>query len=468
MRFKRNSLSLIIRNTPSKIIVFILVLFVGFSMVKRYHQTGEQSPIYYDVVSYYSYLPATFIHKDLSLSFIDEDPRWYHVNFQFWPEYTEDGGKVIKTTMGMSILYMPFFLGAHGYASMSDEYDSKGFSFPYHVSIYVANLFYFMLGLIFLRKTLLKFYSEWITGIVLFLIVLGTNLLYYLTFEVGMSHAFTFSLGCIYIYHVIKWHEKPTYKRIIGIGLLLGLITLIRPVNILFGLFILFYAVQRWSHFTDKIKDWRSILIFLISFFIVFVPQFIYWKYNTGEWIYNSYGKERFYFSNPHVLEGLFSYRKGWYVYTPIMFVATLGCIVLWFRNKNLRIFYTIFLPVFIYITYSWWCWWYGGSFGSRPMVDIYGFMALSLAGLLSYLFKWNRIIFAGLTTGLLLLFWVNIFQIEQYRKGIIHYDAMNRDAYWIQFMKLEAIPNFSVFLIPPDYDKALEGKDEYEFYWSD
>ena len=34
-----------------------------------------------DVISYYAYLPAFFIHHDLSFGFIDEDPAYYNQYF---------------------------------------------------------------------------------------------------------------------------------------------------------------------------------------------------------------------------------------------------------------------------------------------------------------------------------------------------------------------------------------------------
>jgi hypothetical protein len=98
---------------------------------------------------------------------------------------------------------------------------------------------------------------------------------------------------------------------------------------------------------------------------------------------YYSYGDEGFFFTNPQIINGLFSYRKGWLIYTPLMIFALLGILTL-ARRK----FQQFFIPVLIftvaniYVVYSWWCWWYGGSFGSRPMIDSYPLMAVALAGM--------------------------------------------------------------------------------------
>ena len=69
----------------------------------------QNSLINWDITSYYAYLPAYFIHDDLTLSFTDNDSINYSAKHQFWPEIAPNGGKVIKTTMGLSFLYAPFF-----------------------------------------------------------------------------------------------------------------------------------------------------------------------------------------------------------------------------------------------------------------------------------------------------------------------------------------------------------------------
>jgi hypothetical protein len=105
----------------------------------------------------------------------------------------------------------------------------------------------------------------------------------------------------------------------------------------------------------------------------------MYWKYITGELFFNSYVGEQFYFNNSHVLKGLFGFRKGWLIYTPIMLFSILG--IYFLRNQLKHFFASISITLFIYIfvIFSWWCWWYGGSFGQRAMIDIYPLLAIPL-----------------------------------------------------------------------------------------
>jgi len=278
--------------------------------------------INWDVTSYYGYLTAAFIHHDVKLNFIDVESVDYAGKQQFWPERlnedlqhdSEGEIKVIKTTMGMSFMYAPFFFMAHTYASFSND-SADGYSVPYEFFLVLSCLFYLFLGLLYLRKLLLMFFSETVSGLLLISALLGTNLFYYVSTEPVMSHAYSFSLVAILLYHSITWHRNPSIKRAFYIGFVGGLIVLIRPVNAWVFIFPFFYGVGSFGQFKQQIimfsKRWKDLLIIGISLFLVLLPQLIYWKYVTGSWLINSYVNEQFYFGNPHILQGLFSYRKA-------------------------------------------------------------------------------------------------------------------------------------------------------------
>ena len=111
------------------------MIWTTLNLKKWKHAETNAKIITWDVTSYYGYLPAIFIHHDLSLDFIDTDGVNYSAKHQFWPERLnrdlerDPAGeiKVIKTTMGMSFMYAPFFFMAHGFAYLS-KYESNGFS----------------------------------------------------------------------------------------------------------------------------------------------------------------------------------------------------------------------------------------------------------------------------------------------------------------------------------------------------
>ena len=445
---------------PSKTIIFITSIIVLMCMFNVKFWKHESRVICWDVISYYAYLPATFIYDDVTLDFLNNSSLDKEV--QFWPIKTPIGKNAIKTSMGMSFLYAPFFLLGHFYA-LHSHYAANGFTVPYKFALMMSSLFYLLIGLFFLRKVLLKYYSETVTGITLISIFFGTNLFYYSAYEATLSHAYNFSLFAVFIYLSIKWHKKPSVKNSIWFGLLFGLLSLVRPSNIIIILFFGLWQVKSFKdigkRFMFFIKSYRLIFIMILSFLIVWIPQFIYWKVVSGSFLYYSYSNnEHFFFNNPQIINGLFSYRKGWLLYTPIMAFALLGIFVLYKRNKSFFLPILTFQLVNIYIILSWWAWWYGGCYGARAFIDSYSILAIPFAAFVDLLIKQKKLF---KIPGLVLVFALvlfSVFQTSQYYYGEIHWDSMSKKAYWSTFGKLSRPDNFQQLLEHPDYAKAKEG----------
>ena len=147
------------------IAIFVIQIVVIFNIQPWKNAEKQNALINWDVTSYYSYLPAIFVHQDLKFSFLKNSPINYSEKHQFWPETTPNGNKVIKTTMGMSILYLPFFLIAHTFAILSPEADANGFSKTYEIGLTFSCVFYLIIGMYFLSKILLRLYHKNIVSI---------------------------------------------------------------------------------------------------------------------------------------------------------------------------------------------------------------------------------------------------------------------------------------------------------------
>lgn len=416
-------------------VIFIIWSF-SFSSIKRWE---NYNLIQWDIFQYYSYLPALFIEHDLSYDFmktVEPDSHWR----QLWFYNNEDGTKSMKMTMGLSFLYLPFFLLAHLLAGWLG-YTQDGFSVPYQVLLALSCIVYAFIGLCILRKVLLKYFNEHITAITLAVIVFGTNLWSGTVFEPGLSHPYLFMLIAIFLYFTIKWFEQPKYKTIIVAGFTAGLITLIRPTDILYLLIPILFGVTSWKGFTKRLKlFWQNkiqIMVFAVCVFMVFIPQMIHWKYISGHWLLYSYGVERFYFLKPHLLSGLFSYRKGWFIYTPTMLVAIAGIFLLKKYAKDFFWLILIFLPLNVWIILSWWCWWYGGCFGMRPMIESYALLIFPLAACIQFIWEKRilvlKVAFAFLVAGFVGL---NLFQSNQYSTTLLHYECTSKELYWNVFGK--------------------------------
>ncbi|HOZ87167.1 MAG TPA: hypothetical protein PL029_05365 [Bacteroidia bacterium] len=447
-----------------KWIVAILVVSVIFIHLNQ-ERYKTLNVIDHDIAHYYSYLPAFFYEKDLSLSFLNDTVHQQTEARYYLPNKTPGGQPVIKMSMGMAVGYLPFFGLAHVYASLSGE-AVNGFSAPYHFAVLCSSLFYFVIGLLFLYRVLKMYFTEKSTLMALCVLCFGTNVYFYLTIGAGMSHTFSFMLVAAFIYYTVLWYKFHLVKQAIYIGLLGGLLVLVRPVNILLFVFFFLYDLRSLEDLRVRFKlflrNSSSLIFIFVCSIIVCLPQLLYWKQVSGHYFFNSYVGEHFYFANPHVFDALFSFRKGWLLYSPLMFFSLIGFL---FLRKKLAAFsfvIPLFFALYLYMVFSWWCWWYGGSFGQRVLIDIYPLLLIPMTAFFEFLGDQSKVKRRMVYSIVSLLVLLNLFQTIQAKYNIIHYDSMTRENYFKVFFTTSKQPDREKYLKHPDYEKALRGEDEY------
>jgi hypothetical protein len=443
----------------SLIAACIVILAVAYSNYynKFWKETGRI--IAYDVISYYQYLPAVFIHHDLTMKFIEQDPASFQK--KIWASRTETGHYMGRMTMGLSVMYSPFFLTAHLLAP-SLGYEADGYTPPYRMALIIASIIYMGLGLFLLRKVLKRYFADWPVALTLMLTGLATNLYFYTVIEPTMSHAFSFCLFSLFLFLLVRWLERPSTGRGILLGLTTGLIILVRPSNGIIVLLIPLWEVGSVQQLKERIHfllhSWKKILIIALFAVLMMVPQFSYWKFVSGHWMNYTYNNEGFFFNNPQFIRGLFSYRKGWLVYTPVMVFAILGFYHLYKKRRGLFWPVIVFTLVNMYIVFSWWSWWYGGGFGQRALIESYTLLALPMTAFISWALekKWMLSLPFYLLAGWFIF--LNIFQTRQYYWGSIHWEGMTRAAYWDSLMHFRPSERFQDLVRYPDNQKAMKG----------
>ncbi len=326
-----------------------------------------------DAWGYYQYLTAVFYEKDVA-----NQP--YSVR-------SEKGMLLNKYNYGVALLELPFFLPPYFICKIF-QIPTKGFTPIFSIMIVLASLTYAFLGLLYLFKFLREKFDWKISIITIFLIYYATNLFFYSTVEPGMSHSFSFFLIAILLYFTDKVYKKASLKNFIILGITLGLIVAIRTLNILVVLFILFYDVNSFNDFKERIvfifNKFSKFLIIPLLTFIFFVPQLLYWHLTTGHFYTNPYNQPGshegfFYLANPKIFEILFSVMGGWISFIPIIAVILVSLIWLAIKRKHngLAILFT-FLPI-LYLYSSWWFFERTGP-GNRFFIDFYALLAIPLA----------------------------------------------------------------------------------------
>ncbi|HRI27932.1 MAG TPA: hypothetical protein PK239_08535 [Chitinophagales bacterium] len=434
---------MISRLTFLLIIVAYLWSFAYYSPWKTGHIIGGG-----DSWGYYAYLPAMFIYHDLDSLHRTVAKRYeYAVNHSPAPDNplgvheahpTQNGRQVFKYTMGVALLQIPFFQLAHVWAKLS-SHPPDGYSFPYLLLILFSGTFYALLGLYFVRKLLLHFFSDTITALVLVAVALGSNLYYFSVYNPGMSHAYLFALYAGMLYATVHFYRRQQLILAFIVGLTCGFITVIRPVEIICVLLPLLYGERRLGYLQNQLNFWKqnmaAIAAAIGGAIVAGLPQLLYWKAQSGKWLYYSYKGESFDFLHPHIKGGLLSFSNGWLIYTPIMVLALAGFWWLYRRQHPFAIGAMLFLPLHIYFAYSWWCWYYINGFGSRPMVETYALLAIPMAYTFSVLHTGmvKRVILA-----VLLLFFtgLNLFQTYQLSLGVMWSEVANSAFYRAIFGK--------------------------------
>lgn len=437
------------------VVISIAVVLIGFLFYPKWEIKGTESMLSWDAAGYYAYLPAAFIYHDLKDMKKTEQKAQEHTS-GFEAFYAPNGHKITKYAVGQAVLFAPAFFIAHMLAP-SFGYPADGFSYPYQLAIGLWGLFVNILGFWFLRKLLIRHFKDGAVAIVLMVIYFGTNYLNQNTIESAYAHNHLFTLYAVLLLLTEKYYQQPQKRTIFWIGLTVGMMTLIRPTELIAILIPMFWFVGSRVELVKRLHFLRSkflhiVLAGLVIVLIGFI-QLSYWKYSTGHWIYYSYGDQGFDFLQPHFYNCIFTYKKGWWVYTPVMSLIVPGFVIL-FRRKSL--FYPVFIYsfLFMYIVFSWQVWWYGGSMSQRSVVQLYVLLAIPLTALAENVLATKKYWVKGLFLGFVLFsvyynFWLTY---QAHYGGQLHPDRMNRYYFRKVFLRSKSNINHKALLDNKDY----------------
>jgi len=417
------------------IIAIALLLFAGFN---RWGNFDESPNIATDGQGYHAYLPAVFIYQDLQFSFVDSiNKQYYPVDKRAYFIVENQAGNVNKYFAGTALMQTPFFLAGCALSWILGN-PVDGYSWPFHLMVGVAAIFYLVLGIWLLSKTLLNMeFGKWPAMAAVAAVLFGTNLLYYTLYEPSMSHVYSFFTVSAFLFSVHTAIHKNKNSAWIFAALTLGLTVLIRPTNAVIVLGIPAIAGGGLVSLTaveNLFRNKRILLVSILAFMAAVVVQPLIYFIQTGMPFVWAYGKEGFDFASPEIFNVLLSYQKGLFVYAPVLFLAVAGMFSAISQNKPRYTWLLLFLGAATWIISSWWMWFYGGSFGQRSFIEYLPFLAIGLA----YAFRsgWGMIKPPLFYIAGFLLVGVTLVQTYQYVKHIIPFNNMNKHKYWSLFLR--------------------------------
>ncbi|MCO5269606.1 MAG: hypothetical protein M9897_12010 [Brumimicrobium sp.] len=415
-----------------------------------YLNRGFIDYICWDVFGQYVYLPSAFINHTfyLPLEHFEVLNQHYHFSPTLYQFNVVDDIAYSKYTSGLAILFIPFFLIGHLFASWLG-YPLDGYSEPYSLAFWAGCFFYTALNIFVLRKVLLIFFKDelvtWLVPILFF----GTNLYAQSLIPSTFTHNLAFLFVGFLLLSTKKFHDAPSLKTGLYLGISLGFLGLIRIPDLLLGIIPVLWDIKKYGSLKKKLLFfWSKKTAFfsvLISFMLIIGIQLTFWYSLTGHFFIDSYATDPgggFDWLRPHTLPFLFSFKKGWFIYTPLALLAIWGFVLLFKKKGNEQILTIAFL-LFLYVMSTWTNWWYAQSFSQRPMIDIYPIVGIAIGTLFLNV---NRKFWLYLFTCFCIV--LNVFQTWQMTAGIVSDSQMTRAYYFSTFGQLSPPTDLQIHLL--------------------
>lgn len=411
-------------------IVWLLVIVLAASFYNNAYESDIQYVIRSDGRGYYAYLPAAFIYNDPSFEkVISIEKEVCNTRNQIYLHKDENGKTYNKYFPGIALLQLPFFLLACVLSVILNQ-PVDGYSDLFHYLFLFGSFFYFSIGIVFFIKAFKQRFPDITKNIkwIIVLLTFASPLFFYLLQGTSISHLYSFGVFGIYSYVITLLLKTQKRSLYFILGLLLGLIFLLRPTNLLIILVIpLFF--DNWKSFWSLLKiTFANRACFFITAILGFlIPASILilsWKWQSGHWIIWSYSGEGFNFLHPKFIETLFSYRIGLYLHTPILILSLLALLFLIRKRMYHLISFLVYFLILTWVISSWWCWDYESQFGPRPYTEHMIFLMFPVFLILK---KYKRILYPLMV----LCAFLGIFRMAQWYTGVVSIARYDSNSYW-------------------------------------
>ena len=209
---------------------------------------------------------------------------------------------------------------------------------------------------------------------------------YYSFVSPAYSHATAWFSVALFVYTWLRTQEEPGLGRACLLGVLGGLVALVRwqdSVVLLLPLAETVWSIRRgrWGGGTPLVH----LVVLGIAAGLMIVPQFLAWQAIYGTPVIMPQGPGFMRWSQPAILAVLFSLKHGLFSWTPALLTAAAGLPLLVKRDRLVGWSVILVMAITIYVSASVQDWWAGEAFGARRFVGCGVFFALGLAALLAW-----------------------------------------------------------------------------------
>lgn len=199
-----------------------------------------------------------------------------------------NGFAITQYTCGVALMQLPFFGVAHAWALMPGQ-PPNGYSAPYKAAVRFGSFVYAILGLLLVYRLLGRFVSPVPAAVTVALLAVGSNLWWFALHQAGMAHPIAFFLVAALMTLIPRGLERPGTAVFAGIGACLGMLTLMRPTDLIFVLLPLLVGVNNRAAAKQRIallwQNPKAVVSAVLAFGMVLFPQGLFWKVYAGQWV---------------------------------------------------------------------------------------------------------------------------------------------------------------------------------------
>lgn len=387
-----------------------------------------------DGIGYYVYLPSAWLDRDLD--FADE----YAVFFAYAGDATPETAFYLQRTpqgvppnqwaIGPALLWSPFFLLAHllalGLQAGGRPVATDGYGFLYQATVLLGSIIFAGAGV----WLTFRFAQHWVQAHVALagalLVVLGGNLIYYMTAEPSMSHGVSAFASALFFLFWIKRRDRTDLLTPAMLGAAAGLMALIRPQD---GLFLALPFLDRLPAVVRGVRAgdfallhqwfWAALVAATVAL-IVFTPQLLSWQIIYGSVLRSGYvyAGGAFNWLTPRLVEVMLAPERGLLVWHPIFLAALIGLGLLWRNDRRMSALGFLAVIIQWYVIASWTDWVQGDAFGARMFIVCTPIFVLGMGVLIEWVvMRWSwRVVAVG---SVFLLVW-NFLLFVEYRFDLV------------------------------------------------
>lgn len=291
------------------------------------------------------------------------------------------GQVTARTPIGLSLLWMPVIVVVHPVtalaAAMGSGIPADGFSPPYLASVTTASFLFGAAALLLVEGLVRRVYGPRVALLCAAALWLATPLQFYSVANPFMSHAASALACAAFVAGWWRWRESPGARPWLALGMIGGLMTLVRVQDGVLMALALFDLLRGWR----RDGGWRRALAFAAGPGLAAAVQSVVWaRLWSADFARVITTQGPGFRAQPELLGVLFSPWHGLFTWTPLYVVAVLGWLGWLRRQARVALLSFAVFAAAVALNAAMGDWWASESFGQRRLLGLTPLFALGLA----------------------------------------------------------------------------------------